>query len=670
MTQLGWLWLDHNQIIDISALSSLTNLIFLDLSYNQIIDINALSSLTEFQDLDITSNCIVDFTPVSHLDVRFVTGASTAEQDSFCLDDDNDGVPDFQDTCPATLAGTIVDATGCPFVVAFPDATLEACVRTEVAIPSGNITTEDLASLVSLACDDVLNLEGMQYISNLYDFALVSPELSDISQLSSLTNLSFLVLQFSQISDISPLSGLINLTFLDLMGNQISDISPLSGLTSLELLSLGDNQISDISPLNILTNLTDLGIDLNCITDFSHVSHVPNVWGGDFASQHDGDNDGILQCFDVCPAQGDQGAGIDPSGCPNPDADGDGIADASDAFPTDPAASIDTDGDGSPDSWNPGKTQGDSTTGLTLDAYPTDPSENTDSDGDGLGDNADAFPNDPTESVDCDNDGIGDNADTSKFCMPTTLNYQGYLTDNAGTAITATPTITFRLYDADTGGTPYWETNIPVNVTNGVYSVVLGESTAINPTMFSKQLYLGVHIQGEASEMTPRQKLAAVPYAMRAATVEDGGLLYIKSNGVTIGRLISMSDIDASGHILIRNNNGYIFKLILDIPPAMIIGDNAVNIIYTTPDCSGTPYTAAMFPGSVANIPDLGEIRYVEKNAVPENIQINSVRILGSGTCSPISVNRESYPLILNNESVTGVPSGGYSGPITIRTQP
>jgi hypothetical protein len=44
-----------------------------------------------------------------------------------------------------------------------------------------------------------------------------------------------------------------------------------------------------------------------------------------------------------------------------------------DVFPDDPAASIDTDGDGYPDSWNPGKTEKDSTTGLTLDAYPNDP---------------------------------------------------------------------------------------------------------------------------------------------------------------------------------------------------------------------------------------------------------------------------------------------------------
>jgi len=43
------------------------------------------------------------------------------------------------------------------------------------------------------------------------------------------------------------------------------------------------------------------------------------------------------------------------------DSDNDGFYDQVDAFPDDIAASVDTDGDGYPDRWNPGKSQGDST---------------------------------------------------------------------------------------------------------------------------------------------------------------------------------------------------------------------------------------------------------------------------------------------------------------------
>ncbi|MEO8019839.1 MAG: hypothetical protein ABI769_18675 [Pseudomonadota bacterium] len=57
---------------------------------------------------------------------------------------------------------------------------------------------------------------------------------------------------------------------------------------------------------------------------------------------------------------------------PNDDSDGDGVTNTLDAFPLDVAASVDTDRDGYPDAWNAGRSQSDSTTGLTLDAFPTE----------------------------------------------------------------------------------------------------------------------------------------------------------------------------------------------------------------------------------------------------------------------------------------------------------
>ena len=66
--------------------------------------------------------------------------------------------------------------------------------------------------------------------------------------------------------------------------------------------------------------------------------------------------------------------------------DNDSILDIFDDFPIDPAASIDTDRDGHPDKWNPGRNETNSTTGLHLDAFPLDPAASLDSDGDGMPD--------------------------------------------------------------------------------------------------------------------------------------------------------------------------------------------------------------------------------------------------------------------------------------------
>jgi hypothetical protein len=67
-----------------------------------------------------------------------------------------------------------------------------------------------------------------------------------------------------------------------------------------------------------------------------------------------------------------------------PDADGDGVPDASDAFPNDASETTDTDGDG---------------VGDNADVFPSDASETTDTDGDGVGDNADAYPNDASRNA-------------------------------------------------------------------------------------------------------------------------------------------------------------------------------------------------------------------------------------------------------------------------------
>ena len=70
---------------------------------------------------------------------------------------------------------------------------------------------------------------------------------------------------------------------------------------------------------------------------------------------------------------------------PEPDADGDGVADS-------------------------------------VDAFPNDPNESADSDGDTVGDNADAFPNDPNETVDTDGDSVGDNSDIHNGLDDTAIN--------------------------------------------------------------------------------------------------------------------------------------------------------------------------------------------------------------------------------------------------------
>ena len=103
----------------------------------------------------------------------------------------------------------------------------------------------------------------------------------------------------------------------------------------------------------------------------------------------------------------------------NIDPDGDGFSNqnGADAFPLDSVAAKDTDGDGKPDEWNPGKTLADSflhdpsTSRLILD---------NDDDNDGIKDTDDQFPLNASEFVDSDRDGVGDNSDNCRSLPNTT----------------------------------------------------------------------------------------------------------------------------------------------------------------------------------------------------------------------------------------------------------
>ncbi len=163
--------------------------------------------------------------------------------------------------------------------VTFPDANLEAAIREALNKPTGDITTEDMASLTSLDARqrEIQDLTGLEHATNLTYLNLYLNQISDISPLASLTNLTDLWLSHNQISDISPLDSLTNLTNLGLWHNQISDISPLVSLTNLTKLDLLHNQISDISALASLTNLTQLHLSANQISDISLLASLTNL---------------------------------------------------------------------------------------------------------------------------------------------------------------------------------------------------------------------------------------------------------------------------------------------------------------------------------------------------------------------------------------------------------
>ncbi len=103
---------------------------------------------------------------------------------------------------------------------------------------------------------------------------------------------------------------------------------------------------------------------------------------------------------------------------------------------------------------------------------------------------------------------------------PTSMVYQGRLLNSAGAPITAATNVVFSIYSAASGGTALWtETKSITPDATGFFTTRLGSSTALGANFFDGTVrYLGIRIQSEASEMTPRQELASTPYALQAGT--------------------------------------------------------------------------------------------------------------------------------------------------------
>lgn len=124
--------------------------------------------------------------------------------------------------------------------------------------------------------------------------------------------------------------------------------------------------------------------------------------------------------------------------------------------------------------------------------------------------------------------------------VPQLANYTGTLTNSGGSPVpNGNYSIEFRIYSAASGGVALWTekwdtTTSQVTVVNGVFNVMLGgidpQSNPIPANFFqdNSTTYLGIKV-GTDSEMTPRQRITSVGYALSAYNgVPKGGIIMWK----------------------------------------------------------------------------------------------------------------------------------------------
>ena len=113
------------------------------------------------------------------------------------------------------------------------------------------------------------------------------------------------------------------------------------------------------------------------------------------------------------------------------------------------------------------------------------------------------------------------------FCeVPQKIGYQGKLTDDLGNPLDGDYMMVFSIYDAPSGGTVLWGEAQTVTVANGIFNVQIGQDPIGNPfpaNLLDGSRWLGVTV-GEDDEMTPRQPLTSVPYALQAGSIPAGAV--------------------------------------------------------------------------------------------------------------------------------------------------
>ncbi len=214
---------------------------------------------------------------------------------------------------------------GCTGPLKVADPGLEAAIRAELSLPTGDILPEHVAELTSLDANEkqIASLAGIECLWALTSIDLSYNPITDLSPLGALTQLRGLELRglrtvdltplapltdmrslslgyhtthiagfgvvagmtklgrlevySADLDDISPLAGCTQLYHLMISNNKVRDLTPIANFKQLDFLSLYDNDISDISPLaNLSKVLTLLRLGNNNISDLSPLA----AWGG------------------------------------------------------------------------------------------------------------------------------------------------------------------------------------------------------------------------------------------------------------------------------------------------------------------------------------------------------------------------------------------------------
>lgn len=179
--------------------------------------------------------------------------------------------------------------------VEFESLYLEKVVRDELGISTGDITSDDMKSLLTVSIEnkDIKDIEGLQYAINLKSLVLTNCNIEDISNLKYLYNLNYLDLSYNKICDISSLECLKNSSYLDLNSNGIENLDSLGYMKNLDYLYINNNCVEDINVLLNISSAMELNISNNYIDIVENSANITDIQENISKFYYDNQNEGI-----------------------------------------------------------------------------------------------------------------------------------------------------------------------------------------------------------------------------------------------------------------------------------------------------------------------------------------------------------------------------------------
>jgi hypothetical protein len=143
---------------------------------------------------------------------------------------------------------------------------------------------------------------------------------------------------------------------------------------------------------------------------------------------------------------------------------------------------------------------------------------------------------------------------TARSAAPQLINFQGLLTDTAGTPLAdGNYNVLFIIYDAASGGNQIWNESRSVSLVDGLFTIDLGAVNPLDQSVFdTSPLYLAMQV-GANPEMSPRSLLVSVPWSIQSSKADYADEAAHATTTDTAG--FALTSPGAGGNVFIRWGN-------------------------------------------------------------------------------------------------------------------